>query len=122
VIVAHFYDIESVAKTLPARAQRPAPPGGPSRSRATHPRAITEAEDPTSRWFAAVICEQIDRIARRTYFGTLIEHRLHAAGVALADEPIRLPRRHRRARPTVDPTNILTAGSNKAWPSGMRRT
>jgi hypothetical protein len=39
-----------------------------------------------------VICESIDRIARRTYLGAKIEHELEQAGVALfaADEPILL--------------------------------
>ena len=37
-----------------------------------------------------MICESIERIARRTYYGTKIEHDLETAGVALfaADEPI----------------------------------
>ncbi|MFD0855910.1 recombinase family protein, partial [Actinomadura adrarensis] len=39
-----------------------------------------------------MICESIDRIARRTYIGTLIENRLEEAGVLLlaADEPLNL--------------------------------
>ena len=39
-----------------------------------------------------MICESIERIARRTYYGTKIEHDLERAGVALfaADEPILL--------------------------------
>ncbi len=39
-----------------------------------------------------MICESIERIARRTYYGTKIEHDLEACGVSLfaADEPITL--------------------------------
>jgi hypothetical protein len=44
------------------------------------------------RRFDAVICESIERVARRTNYGTKIEHDLEASGVALfaADEPISL--------------------------------
>src|SRR5437764_573900 len=43
-----------------------------------------------NRRFDAVICESIERVARRTYYGTKIEHDLEQAGVGLfaADEPI----------------------------------
>jgi DNA invertase Pin-like site-specific DNA recombinase len=52
---------------------------------------LAEAHQPGRR-FDAVICESIDRIARRTYLGAKIEHELEQAGVALfaADEPILL--------------------------------
>jgi len=52
---------------------------------------LAEAEHPGRR-FTAVICESIDRIARRTYIGTHIEHKLERHGVRLcaADEPIDL--------------------------------
>jgi hypothetical protein len=52
---------------------------------------LAEARRPGRR-FDAVICESIDRIARRTYYGAKIEHELEQAGVALfaADEPILL--------------------------------
>lgn len=52
---------------------------------------LEEAERP-DRSFDAVICESIERIARRTYYGTKIEHDLERVGVALfaADEPILL--------------------------------
>lgn len=45
-----------------------------------------------------MICESIDRIARRTYLATEFEHRLEQAGVVLwaADEPIRLAEGRRR--------------------------
>ncbi|GAA3757316.1 hypothetical protein GCM10022402_39540 [Salinactinospora qingdaonensis] len=44
----------------------------------------------SDRRFDAVICESIDRIARRTYLGTQIEYRLEQLGVMLfaSDEPI----------------------------------
>jgi site-specific DNA recombinase len=58
-----------------------------------------------------VIYEQIDRIARLTYFGTLIEHELKKVGIPLwaADERITLPSLvpgwHTDA---IDPTSVLT--------------
>jgi DNA invertase Pin-like site-specific DNA recombinase len=50
---------------------------------------LAEAGRPQRR-FDAVICEGIDRIARRTYIATQIENQLEQAGVLLlaADEPI----------------------------------
>jgi site-specific DNA recombinase len=50
---------------------------------------LAEADHPGRR-FDVVICESIDRLARRTYIGTRIEHQLEQAGVRLyaADEPI----------------------------------
>src|SRR5512139_1668175 len=65
---------------------------------------LAEAESGNAR-FDAVICESIDRIARRTYYGTLIEHRLERAGIALlaADEPIALSGRKNKTA-----TQILT--------------
>ncbi|MFC9219512.1 recombinase family protein [Streptomyces hygroscopicus] len=53
--------------------------------------------------FAAVICESIERVARRAYFGTKIEYELEQAGVALcaADEPIVTGPRAKRATPTL---------------------
>ncbi|MGH3249686.1 MAG: hypothetical protein ACRDOI_26260 [Trebonia sp.] len=49
--------------------------------------AEAEAERPDRR-FDIVICQSMDRIARRTYIATEIEHRLEMAGVRLmaADE------------------------------------
>src|SRR2546423_11366200 len=50
---------------------------------------LAEAEYPGRR-FDVVICESIDRLARRTYIGTTIEHQLEQVGVRLyaAEEPI----------------------------------
>ncbi|MCP2337551.1 recombinase family protein [Actinomadura rupiterrae] len=98
VIAAHFYDIESGRKELAARGQGrgherfviPVPREGGIRD------LLTEAET-SDRRFDAVICESIDRIARRTYIGTQIENQLEAVGVPLlaADEPIILNNRKR---------------------------
>lgn len=62
---------------------------------------LTEAQQ-AGRRFDGVICESIDRVARRTYYGTKIEHELERAGVLLvaADEP--MPAGRKRA------TAILT--------------
>lgn len=105
-IVAYFYDVESGRKDLDARGAGRAH----ERFGIPLPRAggiqdlLAEAAGPERR-FEAVICEQIDRIARRTYYGTLIEHQLQSAGVALwaADERIDV-----RPGVLVDPTSILT--------------
>ena len=90
-IVAHFYDIESGRKDLDAR--------GSSLAHEQFDIAIArdggiqdllaESRRPDRR-FDGVICESIERVARRTYYGTKIEHDLEAVGVALfaADEPI----------------------------------
>lgn len=90
-IVAHFYDVESGRKDLSLRGRGsaheqfaiPIPRDGGIQD------LLREAADP-SRRFDAVICESIERIARRTYFGTKIEHDLEQSGVLLcaADEPI----------------------------------
>jgi site-specific DNA recombinase len=93
VIVAHFYDVESGRLDLDARGQGTAHQAFDLRI----PRdggitdLLGEARRPDRR-FDAVICESIDRIARRTYYGAKIEHELEQAGVALfaADEPILL--------------------------------
>lgn len=52
---------------------------------------LRQAQRP-DRGFDAVTCESIERIARRTYYGTKIEHELESAGVALfaSDGPISL--------------------------------
>ena len=91
VIVAHFYDIESGRKDLAGRGRSSA------HERFDIPVArdggiadlLAEVVRPDRR-FDAVICESIDRVARRTYYGTQFEHQLEGAGVALfaADEPI----------------------------------
>ncbi|MDO0930216.1 recombinase family protein [Streptomyces sp. DG2A-72] len=104
VIVAHFYDVESGRKDLDARGHSRAH----ERFNMSIPRdggiadLLQEAKAPDRR-FAAVICESIERVARRTYFGTKIEYELEQTGVALcaADEPILTDARARRATPTL---------------------
>jgi site-specific DNA recombinase len=93
LIVANFYDIESGRKDLAARGRStahelfdiPIPRDGGIQD------LLAEAERPDRR-FDFVICESIDRIARRTYIATDIENRLERAGVRLlaADEPFTL--------------------------------
>ncbi len=93
VITAHFYDVESGRKDLAERGhghahelfQIPIPRDGGIQD-------LLEEADRPDRRFDVVICESIDRISRRTYIATEIEHRLEQAGVLLlvADEPIRL--------------------------------
>jgi DNA invertase Pin-like site-specific DNA recombinase len=93
MIVAHFYDVESGRKDLDKRGYSTAH----ERFDIRIPRdggiqdLLSEARRPDRR-FDAVICESIDRVARRTYYGTKVEHDLEADGVALfaADEPISL--------------------------------
>ncbi|WP_226353019.1 recombinase family protein [Pseudonocardia sp. ICBG601] len=104
VIVAHFYDVESGRKDLAHRGNGaawsvPIPRDGGVVD------LLDRAEGPAPG-FTAVICEQIDRIARGTYYGTLIEHRLQAAGVRLwaADEPFEVTAR----AGIVEPSSILT--------------
>ncbi|MFC7839995.1 recombinase family protein [Streptomyces sp. NPDC057382] len=104
VIVAHFYDVESGRKELHERGNSlahqnfkiPIPRDGSLTD------LLQEAQRPNRR-FAAVICESIERVARRTYFGTKIEYELEQAGVALcaADEPIIAGPRARLATPTL---------------------
>ncbi|RKS68312.1 DNA invertase Pin-like site-specific DNA recombinase [Actinomadura pelletieri DSM 43383] len=93
VIVAHFYDIESGRKDLAARGF------GRGHERFTIPiprdggiqDLLLEAAQ-ADRRFDAVICESVDRIARRTYVGTQIENTLEKLGIPLwaSDEPIAL--------------------------------
>ncbi|WP_433241561.1 recombinase family protein [Actinomadura nitritigenes] len=93
MIVAHFYDIESGRKDLETRGFG----RGHERFNIPVPRdggiqdLLAEASQPDRR-FDAVICESVDRIARRTYVGTQIENRLGQVGVPLwaADESISL--------------------------------
>jgi len=90
-ISAYFWDIESGRTALERRGR------GRAHERIDVPLPrdgglqdlLAEAEHPRRR-FDAVICESIDRLARRTYIGTRIEHDLEQAGVRLyaADEPI----------------------------------
>src|SRR6266511_4849343 len=90
-ITAWFWDIESGRTALERRGQGDAH----EHIKVPLPRdgglieLVAEAEYPGRR-FEAVICESIDRVARRTYIGTRIEHDLEQAGVRLyaADEPI----------------------------------
>jgi resolvase-like protein len=88
--VLFLYDIETGRQDLAARG----------RGRAHEQFAIPvrrdggiqdlqeEAARPDRR-FDAVVCKSVDRIARRTYLGVVIEHALEGAGVQLlaADEP-----------------------------------
>jgi site-specific DNA recombinase len=90
-IVAHFYDIESGRKELDERGRGSAHEKFDipiSRDGGIHD-LLSEARSPDRR-FDAVMCESIERVARRAYFGTKVEHDLERAGVALfaADEPI----------------------------------
>lgn len=90
-ITAYFWDIESGRTALERRGR------GHAHERIDVPLPrdgglqdlLAEAEHPRRR-FDAVICESIDRLARRTYIGTRIEHDLEQVGVRLyaADEPI----------------------------------
>jgi site-specific DNA recombinase len=108
VIVAHFYDVESGRKDLADRGhgraheqfQIPIPRDGGIAD------LLAEAERPGRR-FDVVICESIDRIARRTYIATEIEHRLEQAGVQLiaADEPVPLRANGRKPKTA---TQVLT--------------
>lgn len=104
MIVAHFYDVESGRKDPDQRGHSTAHQRFPipiSRD-GSIADLLEEAQRPDRR-FAAVICESIERVARRTYFGTKIEYELEQAGVALcaADEPIVTGRRAKRATPTL---------------------
>ncbi|WUH98756.1 recombinase family protein [Spirillospora sp. NBC_00431] len=93
VIVAHFYDIESGRKDLDARGFG----RGHERFNIPVPRdggiqdLLLEAAQ-SDRRFDVVICESVDRIARRTYVGTQIENQLERLGIPLwaSDEPINL--------------------------------
>ena len=108
VIVAHFYDIESGRTDLALRGRGkaheafdiPIPRDGGIQD------LLAEADRPDRR-FDVVICESIDRISRRTYYGTMIEHRLEQAGVQLlaADEPFTLDPVRGRTRTA---TQVLT--------------
>jgi hypothetical protein len=53
-------------------------------------RDLLDAASRPGRRFDAIICESIDRVARRTYYGVKIEHDLERAGVPLlaSDEGI----------------------------------
>lgn len=91
MIVAHFYDIESGRMALEDRGR------GHAHEAFDIPIArdggiqdlLAEAKRPDRR-FVAVVCESVERVARRTYFGTKVEYELEQAGVMLlaADEPM----------------------------------
>jgi DNA invertase Pin-like site-specific DNA recombinase len=104
VIVAHFYDVESGRMDPGARghSQAHAQFGIPIPRDGGIADLLAGSTRPDRR-FAAVICESIERVARRTYFGTKIEYELEEAGVALfaADEPIVTGRRAKRATPIL---------------------
>ena len=90
VVTAYFYDVESGRKDLADRGRGhgldqfdiPIPRDGGIQD------LLAEAQRPGRR-FDVVICEAVDRISRRTYLGTQIEHTLEEAGVPLlaSDEP-----------------------------------
>lgn len=104
VIVAHYWDVESGRKDLDQRGHGtgheqfaiPIPRDGGIQD-------LLEAAARQPRPFAAVICESIERVARRTYVGTQIEHQLEQAGVTLcaADEPDSATLGARKATPTL---------------------
>ena len=114
VIVAYFYDIESGRKDLSERGRGrshelmaiPVPRDGGIQD------LLAEAEGGQAR-FDAVICESVERIARRTYYGTLIEHRLERAGVPLlaSDEPIVPTEAWVRASNISVPCSLFLAGA-----------
>jgi DNA invertase Pin-like site-specific DNA recombinase len=89
--VAHYWDVES-GRIDPDRRGRSSsykhfevavPRDGGIRD-------LLDTASSRDRGFDAVICESIDRVARRTYYGVKIEHDLERAGLALlaADEGI----------------------------------
>jgi site-specific DNA recombinase len=91
VIVANFFDIESGRKDLALRGKSLAHEKFDIPIRRDGGIADMLAEATRSdRRFDAVICESIERIARRAYYGIKVEHELEQVGVALcaADEPI----------------------------------
>jgi DNA invertase Pin-like site-specific DNA recombinase len=104
VVVAHYYDIESGRKSLEQRGRGlghqgfaiPIPRDGGIQD------LLAAAARPDRR-FAVVVCESIERVARRTYFGTKIEYELEQCGVALyaADEPMDPASGHRRSTSTL---------------------
>jgi site-specific DNA recombinase len=104
VVVAHYYDIESGRKSLERRGRGlgheglaiPIPRDGGIQD-------LLAAAARPDRPFAVVVCESIERVARRTYFGTKIEYELECCGVALcaADEPMYLTAGYRRSTSTL---------------------
>ncbi len=111
VIVAHFYDVESGRLDLDDRGKGTAH----ERFNIPIPRdggiqdLLAEAKRPDRR-FAAVMCESVERVARRTYFGAKVEYELEQAGVMLlaADEPLPDLTARRGGRAQKRATPILT--------------
>jgi Recombinase len=111
VIVAHFFDVESGRKDLADRGR------GHAHERFAIPvprdggiaDLLEEAVRPDRR-FVAVVCESIERVARRTYFGTKVEYELEQSGVALlaADEPLPASQARPNGRSAKRATPILT--------------
>jgi site-specific DNA recombinase len=111
VIVAHFFDVESGRKDLADRGR------GHAHERFVIPvprdggiaDLLEEAAQPDRR-FVAVVCESIERVARRTYFGTKVEYELEQSGVALlaADEPLPSGQARPNGRSAKRATPILT--------------
>ncbi|WP_227999123.1 hypothetical protein [Nocardia australiensis] len=110
VIIAHFWDAESGRKELVERAHAITH----EQFEITVPRdggiadLLAEAARPDRR-FDYVLCESIERIARRTHTGTDIEQRLERVGVRLlaADEPFRLT--HLPGRPVQPDRTVVRA-------------
>ena len=139
VIVAHYYDVESGRKDLDLRGRGtgheqfdiPIPRDGGIQD-------LLTAAKSTARPFVAVICESIERVARRTYFGTKIEYELEQAGVTLcaADEPISAEPGCAPRHPDADPTGqagrrrvvraadarAVFRGHDRAHPAGLEQS
>ena len=123
VAVAHFYDVESGRLNPAVRGRSSAHElfDIPVRRDGGIADLLAEARRPDRR-FDAVICVSIDRIARRTYYGTMIEHELEQAGVPLlaADEPIQVGRKKatriltRRVKQATAEWYVLET-QEKAW-------
>ncbi len=123
VPVAYFYDVESGRLDPALRGHSSAHElfDIPVRRDGGIADLLAEARRPDRR-FDAVICESIDRIARRTYYGTMIEHELEQAGVPLlaADEPIQVGRKKatriltRRVKQATAEWYVLET-QEKAW-------
>jgi DNA invertase Pin-like site-specific DNA recombinase len=103
-IVAYYYDVESGRSELSKRGTGnahekfdiPLPRTGSIKD-------LMQEAGRANRAFDVVMCESIDRIARKTYYSTRLEHLLEEQGVALlaADEPIVATRRKLKNATTV---------------------
>lgn len=109
-LVASFYDIESGRKDLAMRGYSDAHEQFdiPVLRDGGIQDLLEEAQRPDRR-FDYVICESIERIARRIYTGTKIEYLLEQLGVRLlaADEPFTLTHTSHHRKPKVA-TQVLT--------------